>query len=180
MLSQSTNSRGEKSRRGCGGGELARRGPTLLGSPSLAPTLLLHSLVPGSPCGECVCGRWVGRTAGGRWLPALPHLPLMLIACGQPGVCLCVSALHLALSLSRSLQLNPFQTRGALSRHHDEAESEATGPAAGPSPPSHTPTPATLTLTHTQPLEPPHKQPEFDSGVGAWGSVWGGWTWLCW
>lgn len=174
MLSQSTNSRGKKA----GGGVVVgswRGGDLPFWAPPPSPPRCSSTAWCLDPrAGSvCVAGGWAGRRAAAG-SPHPPHLPLMLIACGQPGVCLCVSALHLALSLSRSLQLNPFQTRGALSRHHDEAESEATGPAAGPSPPSHTPTPATLTLTHTQPLEPPHKQPEFDSGVGAWGSVCGG------
>lgn len=123
-----------------------------------------------------VCVWQVGGQDGGRPLaPRTPPPPADADSVWPArGVFVCVCSSPRALSLSRSLQLNPFQTRGALSRHHDEAESEAPGPAAGPSPPSHTPTPATLTLTHTQPLEPPHKQPEFDSGVGAWGSVWGG------
>lgn len=148
-------------------GSWRRRGPTLLGSPSLAPTLLLHKpgariLVLGS---LCLAGGWAGQWAAA----GSPHSPhLQLIACGQPGVCLCVSALP---PRSRSLQLNPFQTRGALSRHHDEAESEADWARRWPFSLSHTPNPATLTLTHTQPLQPPHKQPEFDSGGRVWGCV---------
>lgn len=75
-------------------------------------------------------------------------------------VCLCVSALP-----PRSLQLSPFRTREALTRHHDEAESEAGAASCWPFSLSYSPSPATLMHAHAHThTAPPQKLPEFELG----------------
>lgn len=102
--------------------------------------------------GVCAGGRnRQARRQGGPRLPTPAPSPppadsVWPLACGCVFVC---QLFHLACSL----QLNPFQTRGALTRHHDEAESgKQTRPAAVAFFPSPlTPCPTTLMLTHTAP-----------------------------
>lgn len=99
MLSQSTNSR-KKSRWGVVVGSWRRRGPTLLGSPSLAPTLLLHK--PGARIpvlgSLCLAGGWAGQRAA-----ALSPPPADSVWPAR-GVFVCVcSSTSLALTAAQSL-----------------------------------------------------------------------------
>lgn len=119
VLSQSTNNR-KKAGLGLGvggwvgGGSWHRRGPTLWAPAPSSPPCFSASRRSEPASGGGGGGR------GGALAPPRhpPHLPL--IARGRPeGVCASASLFHLAL------QLNPLQTRGALTRRHDEAESEA-------------------------------------------------------
>lgn len=139
------------------GGELVsvERSDLLSGSPPPLPLPCfsashdrLDPPVLGSPC----LGAG-GRAAGSPTpSPRPPHL--QLIACGWRG-CVCVDV----RALPPTLQLNPFQTRGALTQRHDEAESASTVLSL-----SHTPVCSTHTHTHLhapRAPQPPPKQPEF-------------------
>lgn len=124
-------------------GSWRRRGPTLwVPTPSPPP---YSSADPGSRSlarreGVCAGGQArQTRRQGGPQLPTPAPSPppadsVWPLACGCVFVC---RLFHLACSL----QLNPFQTRGALTRHHDEAESEADTASRWP-----------FSLSHTHPL----------------------------
>ena len=135
------------------GGDLPSWAPTFL-----APTPLLHSQESGSGA------ELAGASAPGGQGHRLPHTyttpPPADSVWPAQGVFVCVCS---STSLAGSLAvLNPFQTRGALSRHHDEAESEAAWAGHWPFSLFHTPTPQrSCSPVYMKPLEPPPpKQPD--------------------
>lgn len=143
MLSRSKNNQikaglGWASGWGAGEGGDLPSGPPL---PHPHPTPpLIPDLDPWPGKRACArVGRPGRRRQGGPQLPTPAPSPppadsVWPLACGCVFVC---RLFHLACSL----QLNPFQTRGALTRHHDEAESEADTASRWP-----------FSLSHTHPL----------------------------
>lgn len=110
------------------GGEPAKEGTYPSGRPPPRPHAAspqawrsMPGPIPGRAC--ALVGSPGGRRAGRR-LPPPPPPPADSVWPPARG-CVFVSALP-----PRSPQLNPFQTRGALTGHHDEAESEADSAAS--------------------------------------------------